>query len=170
MTRRPFRSVLLGAIAGGLFFAGDATPQLPPRGSGPARPRPKLEAVAETKLLMEGLLQPNFRGLDNHLKQRPADLDTWTFARGQALLIAETGNLLMLRPPKTAGQDAWMERATELRERATRLAQQAAARDPDRCRLALIEVAATCTRCHQTFRVPVKIAASAGQEQPSPRD
>jgi hypothetical protein len=164
MTRPPFRSVILGAVAGGLLFAADATPQLPPRGNSPARPRPRLEAVAETKLLMEGLLQSNFRGLDNHLKQRPADVETWAFARGQALLIAETGNLLMLRPPKAAGQDVWMERATELRERATRLAQYAAARDFDRCLPALNDVATTCTRCHQTFRVPVKVAPSAGQE------
>src|SRR5439155_996458 len=82
----------------------------------------------------------NFRGLENHLKQRPADLETWAFARGQALLIAESGNLLMLRPPKTTGQDAWMDRATDLREQATRLAQQAAARDLERCQLALIEL------------------------------
>jgi hypothetical protein len=123
-----------------------------------------LEAVAETKLLMEGLLQANFRGLENHLKQRPADNEAWAFVRGQALLIAEGGNLLMLRPPKNAGQDIWMDRAADLREQATRVAQQAAARDLERCQLALIELAGACTRCHQSFRVPVQIRAFAGTE------
>ena len=33
----------------------------------------------------------------------------------QALLLAETANLLMLRPPKNQGQPVWFERATDLR-------------------------------------------------------
>jgi hypothetical protein len=106
---------------------------------------------------MEGLLQANVRGLERNLRQRPADLETWTFVRGQALLLAETGNLLMLRPPKSAGQDLWMAYATELRERATRLARLAADRDHDRCRQSLTDLADTCNRCHTTFRVAVRV-------------
>ena len=120
--------------------------------------KPRLEPVAETRLLMEGLAHANFRGLERLLSQKPADVQTWTFARGQALLIAETGNLLLLRPPKTDGQSAWMDSATELRERATRLARHAAARDPDRCRQALAELAGTCNHCHQSFGVPARVA------------
>jgi len=120
--------------------------------------KPRLEPVAETRLLMEGLLQANFRGFERLLRQNPADVESWTFLRGQALLIAESGNLLMMRPPKSSGQDAWQEIAGELRDRGTKLAQQAAARDPDRCRKGLADLAATCNRCHQTFRVEVRVA------------
>jgi hypothetical protein len=161
MNRQLMRYPLLAALAGALVCVGDAVPQPAPRGAA-GRARPRLEAVAETKLLMEGLLHSNFRGLENHLKQRPADLETWAFVRGQALLIAEGGNLLMLRPPKNAGQDVWLDRAADLREQATRVAQQAAARDLERCQLALIELAGTCTRCHQSFRIPVQIRPFAG--------
>src|SRR5262245_43582038 len=164
MTRQLLRYPLFVAVAGALVCAGDATPQPAPRGAPAARSRPKLEPVAETKLLMEGLMHSNFRGLENHLKQRPADLETWAFVRGQALLIAEGGNLLMLRPPKNAGQDVWMDRAADLREQAVRVAQQAAARDAERCQLALIELAGTCTRCHQSFRIPVQIRPFAGND------
>jgi len=118
---------------------------------------PKLEPVAETRLLMEGLNQSNFRGLERLLKQKPADAETWTFARGQALLIGETGNLLMLRPPKNKGQDAWMKSATELRDTATELARAAGNRDYERSRAGLTAVANACNRCHQTFRVPVQL-------------
>jgi hypothetical protein len=152
------RHALFAAAAVSLALTAPASPQLPSPRPGAARPRPRLEAVAETKLLMEGLLQANFRGLERNLRQRPADVETWAFVRGQALLIAETGNLLMLRPPKSAGQDVWMEFAGELRDRATRLAQQAAARDADRCRQGLVELAGTCNRCHQTFRVALRVA------------
>jgi hypothetical protein len=135
----------------------------------PAQPKfvPRLEAVAETKLLMEGLNQANFRGLENLLKQKPADLEAWTFARGQALLIAETGNLLLLRPPRNQGQAAWQMRATELRDSATALAKTIARRDYEASRTALGQLANTCNRCHQGFQVGVRIAPFAN---PAPRD
>jgi hypothetical protein len=125
--------------------------------SAPVKPPPKLDAVAETKLLMDGLNQSNFRGMEKLLSQKPDDVETWKFIRGQALLIAETGNLLLLRPPKTAGEEAWMDRATELRDSATALAKVAAERDYDKSRQGLIKLAATCNRCHQTFRVPARV-------------
>jgi hypothetical protein len=74
------------------------------------------------------------------------------------LLIAETGNLLMLRPPRNQGQSVWMERAAELRNAATQLARTAAARDFERSRAGLVQLANTCNRCHQTFRIAVQIA------------
>ena len=121
------------------------------------RARPRLEPVAETKLLMEGMNMPNFRALEGLLKKKPAEDQAWTFARGQALLIAETGNLLMLRPPRNQGQDAWMERATELRTTASRLASAAGSQDYERSRAGLSELANACNRCHQSFRVPTRI-------------
>jgi hypothetical protein len=105
---------------------------------------------------MEGLNQANYRGLERLLKDKPGDVEAWTFARGQALLIAETGNLLMLRPPKR-GQDAWMEQAAELREAASALARAAARRDYERSRNAFRDLAGTCNRCHQSFRVNVRL-------------
>jgi hypothetical protein len=120
---------------------------------------PKLEAVAETKLLMEGLAHSNFRGLERLLAQKPADDQAWMFARGQALLLAETGNLLMMRPPKTAqAQPSWFERATALRTTAAQLAQTIAKKDHAASRSGLIAVAGACNKCHQTFRVKVDIA------------
>jgi cytochrome c556 len=119
---------------------------------------PRFEAVAETKLLMEGLAQANYRGLEGLLKKEPADAEAWAFARGQALLIAETGNLLLLRPPRTPeGQDAWFRQATDLRDAAAALARAAGARDYARSRAGLADVANSCNRCHQTFRVATRV-------------
>ncbi len=128
--------------------------QTPPR----LLPTPKLEAVAETKLLMEGLTNANYRGLDKLLKQKPADVETWTFARGQALLIAESGNLLLLRPPRSNGETTWMELATDMRQEATALARALAARDYVRSVASFNSLTASCNRCHRTFRVPQRIA------------
>jgi hypothetical protein len=127
----------------------------------PAKVQPKLEPIAETRLLMEGLAHPNFRGVERWLTEKPADVKAWTFARGQALLIAETGNLLMLRPPKSQGQAVWFDRAMELRNVAQQLAKALASQDHDKSKAGLVSLAATCNRCHQAFRVQVEIAAFA---------
>ena len=137
-----------------LLCSWSAPSQSPP----PAKTSPKLEPVAETKLLMEGLLNANFRGLERLLNQKAPDAQGWTFARGQSLLIAEAGNLLMLRPPKNEGRQAWFERSMELRRLAVQLAQTIGRKDLERSRLALQTLANSCNRCHQTFRVPVRIA------------
>ena len=118
---------------------------------------PRLVSVAETKLIMEGMTLPNYRGLEGQLQKKPADAEGWTFVRGQSLLIAESGNLLMLRPPKNQGQDAWMRLATDLRERATDVARQAANRNYDKTVSAVTDLTSSCNRCHQTFQVPVRV-------------
>jgi hypothetical protein len=151
------RAALIASIGVASMTTGIAVSQPPRPSPPPARPRPKLEAVAETKLLMEALLQANFRGLERNLRQKPADEMAWVYSRGQALLIAETGNLLMLRPPKTAGQDAWLEMCNDLREKGIRLARASAAKDLDGSRTALAEVAVSCNRCHATFGEATRI-------------
>ena len=126
---------------------------------------PRMEAVAETKLLMEGLAHANFRGLERLLTDKPADAQAWSFARGQALLLAETANLLMLRPPKNQGQAVWFERAADLRKQAVQLAAKLSQREYPASRAGLRQLAVSCNRCHQTFRVEVEIVPFA---QPPP--
>jgi len=128
---------------------------------------PRFEAVAETKLLMEGLAHPNYRALEKHLEGKgPQDGDTWMFARGQALLIAETGNLLLLRPPRNDGRDMWMRRAMDLRASATDLSRRLANHDLQRSRTALSDLAIKCNNCHQAFRVPTRIGPRADPAPP----
>jgi hypothetical protein len=148
---------LLVVVAAGLLAVTPAVPQTS------TRPGPRLEAVADTRLLMEGLDLANFRGLERNLRDKPADAETWAFVRGQALLIAESGNLLMLRPPRSQGQTAWMDRATELRSVAARLSREAANRNYERCRTGLTELANSCNACHQTF--PARITPFAERAQ-----
>jgi hypothetical protein len=148
-------------IVGSLILAPQAaSPQQSPGAGG--KPAPKMEAVAETRLLMEGLAQANFRGLERLLRRKPADADAWTFARGQALLIAETANLLMLRPPRQQGQQVWFQRAMDLRTTATRLARDLANKDFESSLSSLRAMAGRCNQCHQSFRIAVKITPFSG--------
>jgi hypothetical protein len=122
------------------------------------KPTPKLEPVAETKLLMLGMAEPNLRSLGKILHDKPAEAEAWRFARGQALLISEMGNLLMIRPPRTTtGQDIWMTQAVELRSAAANLARLLAAKDYGKSRSALASVANVCNHCHQAFQTPNRV-------------
>jgi hypothetical protein len=145
-----------------LAVAEPAEPQAEDSRRGEPRSPLRPEAVAETRLLMEALTEPNFRGLEKLLETRPANVETWTFARGQALIIAETGNLLMLRQPRGEGKGVWLQRAVEMRGAATRLARAAAARDHELSRSVLASLANACNHCHQTFRVPVRMTPFSG--------
>jgi hypothetical protein len=158
--------VLLGAVV----MTGGAAPQrkMPEQLPHPDAPRfvPKFEALAETKLLMDGLTQSNYNALEKHLQGKgPQDGDTWAFARGQALLIAETGNLLLLRPPRNEGRDTWMRRASDMRQSAANLAHRLKNRDLIRSRDTLTDLANKCNNCHQSFRVPARIGPKA---EPAP--
>jgi cytochrome c556 len=69
-----------------------------------------------------------------------------------------------MRPPKTkAGEEPWQAHATELRESATGLARAAAAKDYLQARAALAGVANACNRCHQSFRVNVRVDPFPGE-------
>jgi cytochrome c556 len=141
--------------------AQDRPPRLAPMPKAVPKFEPKFEAVAETKLLMEGLTQPNYQSLAKLLRDRPADAETWTFARGQAILVAEAGNLLLLRPPRNQGRDTWMREAMDMRQAAAALARQAGNRDLERSRAALADLTTACNRCHQSFRIPVRVGPDA---------
>jgi len=120
---------------------------------------PKPEPIAETKLLMEGLARPNFQGLGRILVEAPKDAEAWIFARGQALLIAETANLLMLRPPRASrdAQDLWLSRAADLRDSAGKLALAATVRDYPKAKAGVVDLGHACNRCHQSFRIATRV-------------
>ncbi len=159
----------LRSLFGGAVLLGLAS--MPGLGQNPGAGKvvPKLEPVAETRLLMEGLAHANFRGLERNLSKNPIDDQSWIFARGQALLIAETANLLMLRPPKNQGETAWFERSMEMRTQAQHLAGHLAKKDLEKSRASMQQLANSCNRCHQAFRVPIEITPFEKAEPPPVR-
>jgi hypothetical protein len=151
----------LAGLAALCLFAPRSPSQVRERPAAPVPtvPPPRLVPVAETRLVMEGLTKPNFDGLARTFRQKPADVEGWAFARGQALLVAESANLLLIRPPRTRqAQEAWAPRAVELREAGVKLAQAAGTRDYVAARAGIANLANACNRCHEAFRVPVRIS------------
>jgi len=119
---------------------------------------PRLEAIADTKLLMVGLAKSNMDGLGKTLKDRPADVEAWGYVRGQGLLIAETGNLLLMRPPKSRqAQDSWMIFSVAVRSLKKKIAKAAAAKDYPAARSAVASMSNVCNHCHEAFRVAERV-------------
>ncbi|MDY3552626.1 hypothetical protein R5W24_001712 [Gemmata sp. JC717] len=152
-----FAAVVLG-LACAFVPVAQSQPAQPAQPAQIKKAAPKLEPVADTKLLMEGLADPNARALGKLFAAKPKDAEAWAFARGQSLLLAELGNLLLMRPPRTKeGQEPWLAHAADLRERAGALARASAAKEYLPARAALAGVANACNRCHQSFRVGVRV-------------
>ena len=156
-------SYLRSASVGVLLLAAAVVPGL---GQNTGKIVPKLEPIAATRLLMEGLAHANFRALERNLSKKPIDDQSWVFARGQALLIAETANLLMLRPPKNQGEAVWFERSMDMRGQAMQLAKHLAKKDLDRSKAGMQQLANSCNRCHQSFRVQIEIVPFPQAEPP----
>jgi len=146
-------------LAALLLYAPTSISQTKERPAAPApSAMPKLVPVAETKLVMQGMAKPNFDGLTKTLKQKPTDAEQWGFARGQALLVAESANLLLIRPPKTkTGQDLWVPKVIELRDAGVKLAEAASAKDYAAARVRLADLTNACNRCHAAFQVGARM-------------
>ena len=159
MTLTHWLRVTLGLLlAAGLLFAADDGP---PTDKTLSRPVPV--AVASVRVLMDNLNGPSFQQLDHVLRSQPTAQQTWKGMAVQAVLLAEGGNLLLLRPPRGKQAGTWLDRATELRLRAVDLSQAAEKHDFATARKALKSLGESCMHCHQTFNVPVKVEAFASQ-------
>ena len=158
-------------VGGGLLLHGAMGLSQPPRpgtnpparpGQNPSRVLPKLEPYAETKLIMEGLAQANFRGLERILGQKPAEDKAWVFGRGQACFWLRRAIC------SCSGRHAMTVKlfgfsAGDFRTAAVQLATSMGQKDFQRSRTNLHNVANTCNRCHQTFRVSFQVKPFADQ-------
>jgi len=146
------RRAFLVLLAPAVLLAADA----PPKGN---KIKSELagEPVAKTLLLMRGINAPNMDGLASMLRRKPQTPEAWNLIGAQALLIAENGNLLLLRPPRKKGHDNWLELAVRLRTKGKELAEDAEGQDYASCRTDLKELANTCNRCHRAFNVSLRV-------------
>ena len=95
--------VAAGALGAGCLFLPVAQSQ--PAGSG--RPTPRLEPVAETKLLMEGIAEANLRGLAKILREKPQEAEAATGESTPSLTKdgpAKAGQTAQPKPGQRKGQ------------------------------------------------------------------
>lgn len=122
------------------------------RGAGETEtPKPTLVPVeADVHEFMEYAFEPFFKQLKSSLQSAPADKKAWVPVKANALVLAESGNLLMLRGPEE-NQAEWNRLAAELRDQGKMLYRSAKKRDYDLTKKDYTKFVSKCNACHETF-------------------
>ncbi len=127
-------------------------------GCGPAPP--PFKPIADTKLLMQSVIDPNADIVWESVKTivtaagteeiRPRTDADWTIVRNSAITLAESGNLLMMVPRAKDGGE-WMTRARELIDASQAAIRAAEAKNADRLFTVGGDIYDACSRCHQAY-------------------
>ena len=113
--------------------------------------KPQLEAVEpDVHEFMEYAFDPVFKVLKATMQSEPQNRKGWVPLKSTALLLAENGNLLMLRAPEENSAE-WNKLSAELRQQGKPLYQAAKKRDFDATRKEYKAIVANCNACHQSF-------------------
>lgn len=114
---------------------------------------PKLAPVEDDMHeFMEYAFEPFFKDLRTSMKAEPADKKAWKPVKANSLILAENGNLLMMRGPKDGVEkQEWNALAADLREHGRLLYKQAKKRDYALARKHYEAFITKCNACHEKF-------------------
>ncbi|HVS13236.1 MAG TPA: hypothetical protein VMV46_04895 [Thermoanaerobaculia bacterium] len=114
-------------------------------------PLPQPLPVGTMSELMVKIIYPASDAIFYISSRTPSNEAEWNALQGQALMLAESANLLMM-PVRAADQDQWMKDAQLMLDAGSRAFQAALAKDVD----ALVElndaVYQSCVVCHLHYR------------------
>lgn len=99
---------------------------------------------------MEYVFQPTFKRLKPVMASAPADNQAWKSIKADSLILAEAGNLLLIRQPKDDAAD-WVQHSTQVREFGGQLYRAAKAKDYTDARKHYVSMVKNCNACHQQF-------------------
>lgn len=143
------RLALLVVVAGPACSTPDAAPPLPP-----------FQTVATPKELMNAVLDPAVDVIwesvgtvitaEGTFEKAPTTDDDWATVRASAVLLAESGNLLLVgnRP---GGSPEWIAQAQALTAASTRAIQAIDNKDKDALFTIGGDIYDVCTNCHRQF-------------------
>ena len=107
-------------------------------------------AVATTADLMTALTAPSSTMVFRAASEPPSDAKDWIALRAQALMLAESGNLLLVGT-RVRDENEWTRQAAALRDAAEAAAKAAGAKDAMALSEAGERVYETCEQCHQKY-------------------
>ncbi len=125
---------------------------------GPAPP--PFKTVADTKLLMQAVVDPNadlvwdavktIDTKDGTQEIRPRTDAEWIAVRNAAVAVAEAGNLLMMVPRAKNGGD-WMQLAQDLITAGETAIKAAEAKNADKLFTVGGDIYESCSNCHRKY-------------------
>ena len=121
---------------------------------------PPFKPIADTKLLMQSVVDPNAAIIWESVKTidsaagteviRPKNEGEWAAVRNAAVAVAESGNLLMLVPRAKDGGE-WMKRAQEMIETGEKAIRAAEARNAEQLFTVGGDIYEACSNCHRQY-------------------
>jgi hypothetical protein len=121
---------------------------------------PPFKPVADTKLLMQAVIDPTADEIWDSVRTiitdkgteefRPRTNAEWDAVRNHAVALAESGNLLMMVPRAKDGGE-WMKRAQDLIDTSERAIRAAEAKNADQLFAAGGDIYESCSSCHQKY-------------------
>ena len=134
----------------------------------PPPPPPPFETVATPKELMNAVLDPAVDVIwdavgwvvtsEGTFEKAPATDDEWATIRASAIVLAESGNLLMIGS-RSGGSPEWIAQAQALIDHSKRAVQAVDKKDKDALFTIGGDIYDVCTNCHRQF-MPSIVAPS----------
>lgn len=128
--------------------------------SGGAQPTP-FKPIVDTKLLMESVIDPNADIIwasvgtiitaEGEENIRPKTEEEWMAVRNAAVVVAESGNLLMMVP--RAKDEEWMRISQAMIDTGAKAIQAADAKNADQIFEVGGDIYVVCANCHSKYVV-----------------
>jgi hypothetical protein len=99
---------------------------------------------------MEYVFQPTFNRLKPAMAAAPADNKGWKTIKADSLILAEAGNLLLIRQPQEKSAD-WARHSEQVRDAGGQLYKAAKAKDYPAARRHYEAMVENCNACHRQF-------------------
>ena len=127
---------------------------------GETQQAPPFKPVADTRLLMESVIDPNADFVWDSVKTiitaagmeeiRPQTDEQWLAVRNAAMVVSESGNLLMMAPRAQDG-DEWMKAAAAMVETGQAAVRAIEKKDADELFRVGGYIYDSCTNCHAKY-------------------
>lgn len=136
-------------------FVGGAWMLLAAQGPAPvsaAESQPSGQVAVEESMheFMEYVYQPTYVRLKNTMAGLSGEKPDWKLAKADSLILAESGNLLLLRGPKE-DREMWAQLSIATRDSGKELYQAARAKDATKAKAAYTTLIERCNACHDHF-------------------
>lgn len=106
--------------------------------------------VATVKQVMLGITVPASNAVFAVAGEAPADDAAWQAVEASALAVAESGNLLLMKPRAVDAQE-WQQFAIALIDAGARAAEAARAKDVEKTSVAGDDMYNVCEQCHAKY-------------------
>ncbi|NNJ27194.1 cytochrome c [Alienimonas chondri] len=117
----------------------------------PVADRPLAPVETDMHEFMEYVYQPTYRRLKASMAAEEKDRKAWSAVKSDALILAEAGNLTLMRGPQGEDRAAWNAHSVATRDAGGALYRAAKAKDESVAQQSYRTMIQHCNACHTQF-------------------